>query len=174
MGRSKVAISLEESTLTRLDKLVRKQIFPNRSQAIQEAVEEKLARLEKTRLAQECAKLDPAFEKALAEEGISEDLNEWPEIRWADLNPVRGREQAALRPVLILSQDIFNERSGTVIAVALTSQPQRAGFPLTLELHAKGLPKKSWVKISQIRTLAVERIGKVTQVIEGLNEIIGT
>ena len=79
MGRSKVAISLDESTLNRLDKLVRKQIFPNRSQAIQEAVEEKLARLEKTGLAQECAKLDPAFEKALAEEGISEDLNEWPE-----------------------------------------------------------------------------------------------
>jgi len=77
------------------------------------------------------------------------------EIRWADLNPVRGREQAGQRPVLIVSQDVFNERSGTVIAVALTSQPQRAGFPLTLELHAKGLPKKSWVKISQIRTLAV-------------------
>ena len=105
------------------------------------------------------------------------------EIRWADLNPVRGREQAGLRPVLILSQDVFNERSGTVIAVALTSQPQRAGFPLTFELQAKGLPKKSWVKISQIRTLAVERIGKVigrappenvAQVIEGLNEIIGT
>ena len=105
------------------------------------------------------------------------------EIRWADLNPVRGRKQAGQRPVLILSQDVFNERSGTVIAVALTSQPQRAGFPLTLELHAKGLPKKSWVKISQIRTLAVERIGKtigraspeeLAQVIEGLNEIIGT
>ncbi len=104
------------------------------------------------------------------------------EIRWADLNPGRGREQAGLRPVLILSQDVFNERSGTVIAVALTSQPQRAGFPLTLELHAKGLPKKSWVKISQIRTLAVERVGKVigraspeevAQVLEGLNEIIG-
>ena len=105
------------------------------------------------------------------------------EIRWADLNPVRGRAQAGQRPVLILSQDVFNERSGTAIAVALTSQPQRAGFPLTLELHAKGLPKKSWVKISQIRTLAVERIGKVirrtspeelAQIIEGLNEIIGT
>ena len=104
------------------------------------------------------------------------------EIRWADLNPVRGKEQAGLRPVLILSQDVFNERSGTVIAVALTSQPQRAGFPLTLELHSKGLPKKSWVKISQIRTLAVERIGKrlgkvsveeLPLVIEGLNEIIG-
>jgi Arc/MetJ-type ribon-helix-helix transcriptional regulator len=76
MRRSKVAISLDESILNRLDKLVRKQIFPNRSQAIQEAVEEKLARLEKSRLAQECAKLDPAFEKALAEEGLSKDLNE--------------------------------------------------------------------------------------------------
>ena len=105
------------------------------------------------------------------------------EIRWADLNPVRGREQAGQRPVLILSHDVFNDRSGTVIAVALTSQPQRAGFPLTLELHVRGLPKKSWVKICQIRTLVVERIGKVmgraspeelAQIVEGLNEIIGT
>ena len=105
------------------------------------------------------------------------------EVRWADLNPVRGNEQAGLRPVLILSHDVFNERSGTVIAVAITSHPQRAGFPLTLELGSKDLPKKSWVKISQIRTLAVERIGKklgratpeeMAQVIEGLNEIIGT
>lgn len=105
------------------------------------------------------------------------------EIRWADLNPVRGREQAGQRPVLILSQDVFNERSGTVIAVAITSQPQRAGFPLTFELNSPGLPKRSWVKISQIRTLAVERIGKkiatatpeeLAQVIEGLNEIVGS
>ena len=104
------------------------------------------------------------------------------EIRWADLNPTRGNEQARLRPVLILSHDVFNARSGTVIAVALTSQSQRAGFPLTLELAAPKLPKRSWVKISQIRTLAVERIGKrlgrvspeeLTQVIEGLNEIVG-
>jgi mRNA interferase MazF len=103
------------------------------------------------------------------------------EIRWADLNPVRGREQAGLRPVLILSHDVFNERSGTVIAVALTSQKPRAGFPLTLESKAPGLPKRSWVKISQIRTLAVERIGRrltrvpdeeLTRVVEGLNEII--
>ena len=78
------------------------------------------------------------------------------DIRWADLNPVRGREQEGLRPVLILSQDIFNERSGTVIAVALTSQPQKAGFPLTLELKTAKLPKQTWVKISQIRTLSVE------------------
>ena len=105
------------------------------------------------------------------------------EIRWADLNPVRGSEQAGLRPVLILSHDVFNERSGTVIAMAITSHPQRAGFPLTLELGSKDLPKQSWVKISQIRTLAVERIGKrlgratpeeLAQVIEGLNEIIAT
>jgi len=104
------------------------------------------------------------------------------EIRWADLNPVRGSEQAGQRPVLILSQDVFNERSGTVIALAITSQPQRAGFPLTLELESKGLPKRSWVKISQIRTLSVERLGKrlgkaspeeMAQVIEGLNEIMG-
>jgi mRNA interferase MazF len=94
---------------------------------------------------------------------------------------VRGHEQAGLRPVLILSHDIFNERSGTVIAVAITSQPQKAGFPLTLELKSPNLPKKSWLKISQIRTLSIERIGKVigkasleelNQAIEGLNEII--
>jgi mRNA interferase MazF len=84
--------------------------------------------------------------------------------------------------VLVLSHDVFNERSGTVIAVALTSRPQRAGFPLTLELQAPKLPKRSWVKVSQIRTLAVERIGarlgraspeEIAQVVEGLNEIIG-
>jgi mRNA interferase MazF len=104
------------------------------------------------------------------------------EIRWADLNPVRGREQAGQRPVLVLSHDVFNERSGTIIAMALTSQPQRAGFPLTLEIKASKLPKRSWVKVSQIRTLSVERVGarlgrvsseELTQVVEGLNEIIG-
>ncbi len=104
------------------------------------------------------------------------------DIRWADLNPVRAREQAGLRPVLILSHDVFNERSGTVMAVALTSQEPRAGFPLTLESQAVGLPKRSWIKISQIRTLAVERIGRrvaraseeeVAHVVDGLNEIIG-
>ena len=104
------------------------------------------------------------------------------DVRWADLNPTRGHEQAGQRPVLILSADVFNERSGTVIAVALTSQPQRAGFPLTLELGTTRLPKPSWVKISQIRTLSAERIGKkvgtvtpeeVGQVIDGLNEILG-
>jgi len=104
------------------------------------------------------------------------------DIIWADLNPVKGREQSGRRPVLIISQDVFNERSGTVIALALTSQPQKAGFPLNLELAHSNLKKKSWVKISQIRTLSVERlgpkIGKVTEeelniIIEGLNDIIG-
>lgn len=104
------------------------------------------------------------------------------EVRWADLNPVRGREQAGLRPVLVLSHDVFNERSGTVIAVALTSQEPHAGFPLTLESRAAGLPKRSWIRISQVRTLSVERIGRrlaradaeeVDRVVEGLNEIIG-
>jgi mRNA interferase MazF len=104
------------------------------------------------------------------------------DVRWADLDPARGHEQSGQRPVLILSADVFNERSGTVIAVALASQPQRAGFPLTLELGAAQLPKPTWVKISQIRTLSAERIGKklgtvtpeqVGQVIDGLNEILG-
>ncbi len=104
------------------------------------------------------------------------------DIVWADLNPVKGHEQAGLRPVLVLSQDVFNERSGTVVAIALTGQPQRAGFPLTLELNSSGLPKKSWAKISQIRTLSVQRLGKkmgrvspeeLNLIVEGLNEIIG-
>jgi len=104
------------------------------------------------------------------------------DIVWAGLNPTRGREQAGMRPVLVLSQEVFNELSGTVIAMAITSQPQRAGFPLTLELTDRRLPKKSWVKIGQVRTLSVERIGRrigralpeeLGQVIEGLNEIIG-
>ena len=103
-------------------------------------------------------------------------------IHWADLSPVIGSEQGGLRPVLVLSHNVFNERSGTVIVAALTSQPQRAGFPLTLELSDPKLPKKSWVKISQIRTLSIKRIrNKVARateeelvlVIEGLNEIIG-
>jgi mRNA interferase MazF len=104
------------------------------------------------------------------------------DIVWADLNPARGREQAGLRPVVVISEDIFNLRSGTVIAMAITSQPQRAAFPLTLEIASVKLPKQSWVKISQIRTLSVERLGKkiaraspeeVDKLIEGLNEILG-
>ena len=103
------------------------------------------------------------------------------DIIWAELNPTQGNEQAGKRPVLVLSHDVFNEKSGTVIAVALTSQKQKAGFPLTLELKGKHYPKPSWVKISQIRTLSVLRLGKkigqvtpdeLEQVLEGLNEIV--
>jgi mRNA interferase MazF len=104
------------------------------------------------------------------------------DIHWADLNPVIGSEQGGLRPVLILSHNVFNQRSGTVIAMAITSQTQRAGYPLTMELDDNELPKKSWVKISQIRTLSIKRIGKkiakatdeeLALIIGGLNEIIG-
>jgi mRNA interferase MazF len=103
------------------------------------------------------------------------------DIYWAGLNPVLGHEQAGHRPVVIVSHDIFNERSGTVIAMAITSQPQKAGFPLTYELGEGDLPKKSWVKISQIRTFSTSRLGErigrvhpeeISLLIEGLNEII--
>jgi mRNA interferase MazF len=104
------------------------------------------------------------------------------DIIWADLSPTIGHEQAGMRPMLVLSHEVFNKNSGTVIAVAITSQPQKAGFPLTLELEETKLPKKSWVKISQIRTLSVKRLRKklgtarfeeIDLVVEGINEIIG-
>ena len=103
------------------------------------------------------------------------------DIYWANLNPTQGREQSGIRPVLIISDDIFNERSGTVIAFAITSQEPRAKFPLTFELSDDRLPKRSWVKISQIRTLSgsrlKEKLGSATpeelmKIVEGLNEII--
>jgi mRNA interferase MazF len=102
-------------------------------------------------------------------------------VFWADLNPVRGREQAGRRPILVISHDVFNERSGTVIAMAITSQAQRAGFPLTLEITEPGLPKRSWLKISHVRTLSVLRLDNkiislspefVNEAIDGLNEIV--
>ena len=104
------------------------------------------------------------------------------DVLWAELDPAKGSEQAGRRPVLVLSQDVFNERSGTVIAAAITSQEPKAHFPLTMELTSPKMPKRSWVKISQVRTLSVLRLGKrigrakteeVEQVIEGLNEILG-
>jgi len=104
-------------------------------------------------------------------------------VVWADLNPALGYEQAGMRPVVVLSHDVFNQRSGTVIAMAVTSQPQRAGFPLAVELKKVRLPKRSWVKISQIRTLSVDRLGKklgrltpeeLDRLVDGLNEIVGS
>ncbi|MGH2452200.1 MAG: type II toxin-antitoxin system PemK/MazF family toxin [bacterium] len=103
------------------------------------------------------------------------------DIFWADLNPVRGHEQAGLRPVLVISHDVFNARSGTVIALAITSQPQRAGFPLTIQLESVRLPRSSWIKISQIRTLSTERLDRrlgtisaeeLDRIVEGLLELI--
>jgi metal-responsive CopG/Arc/MetJ family transcriptional regulator len=79
MGSAKVAITIDNDTLQRLDRLVKDHVFPNRSKAIQEAVQDKIKRLEKSRLARECSKLDPLYEQSLADEGISEDVNEWPE-----------------------------------------------------------------------------------------------
>ncbi len=105
------------------------------------------------------------------------------EIYWADLNPTRGHEQAGIRPVVIISHDVFNNRSGTVIAMAITSQTQRAGFPLTHELTSGNLPKRSWVKISQVRTISTSRLDKkigqidpeeLSIIIDGLNEIISS
>jgi mRNA interferase MazF len=104
------------------------------------------------------------------------------DVVWADLNTTRGHEQGGRRPVVVVSEDVFNARSGTVIAMALTSQTQAVGFPLALELTSVKLPKRSWVKISQVRTLSVERIGgrigrlstdELDRLIEGLNEIVG-
>ena len=104
------------------------------------------------------------------------------DIIWADLNPTIGHEQSGLRPILVLSHEVFNKKSGTVIAVAITSQFQKAGFPLTLKLEETKLPKQSWVKISQIRTLSTKRLKKklgiaqieeLELIIQGLNEIIG-
>jgi mRNA interferase MazF len=105
------------------------------------------------------------------------------DVVWAELDPVKGHEQAGRRPVVIISHDVFNAHSGTVIAMAITSNAPRAGFPLTMELIRAKLPKRSWVKISQIRTLSVLRIGKkitrlmpadLDQLIDGLNEIVGS
>lgn len=104
------------------------------------------------------------------------------DIWWANLDPTTGHEQAGLRPVLVLSQDVFNRHSGTVIAVALGSKEPKAGYPLTLELTQSELPKRSWVRISQIRTLSTSRLGRklgqahpaeLQMVLDGLLEILG-
>lgn len=104
------------------------------------------------------------------------------DVFWADLDPAVGSEQAGSRPVVILSKGVFNERSGTVIAAAVTSQEPRAGFPLTMEISSARLPKRSWVKVSQVRTLSVKRLARklahlseeeLQRIVEGLNEIIG-
>jgi mRNA interferase MazF len=104
------------------------------------------------------------------------------EIYWADLEPVRGHDQGGIRPVLVLSHDVFNAHSGTIIAMAMTSQPQRAGYPLTWRVPSGLLPRDSWVKISQVRTLSTGRLrgrlgqladAEMAEIIDGLQELIG-
>lgn len=105
------------------------------------------------------------------------------DLFWADLEPTRGREQAGKRPVVVLSGEAFNDRTRTVIAMAITSKPQTMSFPLTHELASGNLPKRSWIKIGQIRTLAVQHLGRrigtvtpeeVLRVVDGLNEILAS
>lgn len=79
MGKAKIAITLDEQFIGELDRLVQERVFQNRSQAIQEAVSEKLLRMRRNRLALECSKLEPIVEKAMAQEGLTEDMNQWPE-----------------------------------------------------------------------------------------------
>ena len=103
------------------------------------------------------------------------------DIYWADLGAPRGHEQGGERPVLVISHDVFNERSQTAIVLAITSGPQRAGFPLTMPIESVPLPKPSWVKISQVRTLATSRLRRrlgrlsdeeLSKATAGLNEIV--
>ena len=104
------------------------------------------------------------------------------DIYFADLNPVQGHEQSGFRPVLVISHDVLNKNSGTIIVLAITSKKQKAGFPLSYPLPDNtGLPKQSWIKINQIRTISTQRLGKkvthlttdeLAPIIPGLNELI--
>ncbi|AFZ37484.1 transcriptional modulator of MazE/toxin, MazF [Stanieria cyanosphaera PCC 7437] len=104
------------------------------------------------------------------------------EIYWANLNPIRGREQGGNQPVLIISNNIFNQRSGTTVILAITSVKLRVKYPLILELDCSSLPKQSWVKITQIRTISNERIGdyigqidiaQMKEIILAIDDLIG-
>ena len=104
------------------------------------------------------------------------------EIYWADLNPIRGREQGGIRPVLIISNNIFNQRSGTTVILAITSIKPKVKYPLVLELDCQSLPKRSWVKITQIRTISNDRISgyigqistsQMNEILAAINDLIG-
>ena len=144
MPIAKIAISIDQDLLRRLDQLVKERRFPNRSRVVQEALQDKLERLERSRLARECAKLDPRLSRSWPRKAWRKIWSNGPHIERRHYvggsKPGGRREQAGHRPVVIISEDVFNARSGTMIAVALTSQSQRAGFPLTLELTSVKLP----------------------------------
>ena len=95
-------------------------------------------------------------------------------VVWADLNPTVGHEQSGIRPVLVISDTYFNEKSGTVVVLSLTSKNPKAGYPLTKQINSVILPKPTWVKIAQIRTLSTKRIkGNLGTIsLNELNEII--
>ncbi len=104
------------------------------------------------------------------------------EVYWSDLNPTRGEGPVQRRPLVVLSRAAYNAASGTVIAAVVTSQPQEAGYPLTLRLEGVALDREAWVKIGQIRTLATDRLGErigrlppdvVARIVEGLGELLG-
>jgi mRNA interferase MazF len=104
------------------------------------------------------------------------------EIYWADLNPIRGKEQGGIRPVLVVSNNVFNQRSGTTVVLAITSVKPRVKYPLVLELNCPSLPKRSWVKITQIRTISNDRIGnyigeistqQMNEIVAAINDLIG-
>jgi mRNA interferase MazF len=104
------------------------------------------------------------------------------EIYWADLNPIRGKEQGGIRPVLVVSNNLFNQRSGTTVILAITSVKPRVQYPLVLELDCLSLPKRSWVKITQIRTISSDRIGnyiarintqQMNEIVSAINDLVG-
>ena len=104
------------------------------------------------------------------------------DVVWANLDPVIGREQAGRRPVVVISDEILNRYSETVIAMAITSQEPRAGFPLTFQLSRDLAGKPAWIKITQVRTISTKRLGKtmgriddrdIATVLDGFNEILG-
>ena len=104
------------------------------------------------------------------------------EIYWADLNPLRGREQGGIRPVLVISNNIFNQRSGTTVILAITSVKPKVKYPLVLELDCQSLPKRSWVKTTQIRTISNDRLGdyigqinitQMNEILAAINDLIG-
>jgi mRNA interferase MazF len=155
----KIAVTLDQKSVADLDRWVRKGKYPNRSRALQSAVNLLSMREKRTRLARELAKIDPKEERQLAEHGLALP-GHWEASLLGEPEPGPRPRQAGLRPVLILSHDLFNRKSATVIAMAITSHAQKAGFPLTLALPAEMMPKASWVKISQIWTISIDRLGK--------------
>jgi mRNA interferase MazF len=149
----KITVTLDQKTVADLDRWVREGRYSNRSGALQSAVDLLVERQKRSQLTTELGQTRSGRGEAPGRRRVPRPFVAGilkGEIYWADLNPVRGREQAGRRPVLVLSHDIFNRHSGTVIAMAITSQQQTAGFPLTLALPQNQLPKPSWVKISQI------------------------